>query len=386
MVQSAIDNATRNLIASGQLPVTCGLYFSLGHSTIVIVAIIAIAVSTSVYNHFTQVGEVGSIIGPAISGSFLFIVGLANSVILFRAIREERTRRRGDHEITESSSHRPNTLLMRIIGPVITFVDRPYKMYPVGFLFGLGFDTASSISLLAIAAMAQSTEPSQGKVRRPADVVILPLLFTAGMTLVDSLDSILMLYSYSDFPKLGWGKHPRGYHFFLQEGEREVFAEASSSVVSQEQTNLPPAATQTSSESAQKGELAGIESAPNTRASETGANLTSPDIDHVQSAKMNVMSNLSIVLTLMSILVAFSISLIMIMSLIGEQCSRCREFAKNDPGLAGRWWRAWAAAGDKSEYVGIGIVGAFVLVVGSWYGTRWILKRRKGSQPRLRVF
>jgi len=85
---SAIDNATRGLINMGQLPVTCGLFFSLGHSTIVIAVNVAIAISTSIYEKLDGVGEVGGIIGAAVSGSFLFIVGLANSIILWRIIRQ----------------------------------------------------------------------------------------------------------------------------------------------------------------------------------------------------------------------------------------------------------------------------------------------------------
>jgi len=101
--------------------------------------------------------------------------------------------------VLEDDGQYNNTIMMRILGPVVRFVDRPWKMYPVGVLFGFGFDTASSIALLAVSALAKKGTGTEGV--PPADVVILPLLFTAGMTLLDSIDSILMLYSYTGFPE-----------------------------------------------------------------------------------------------------------------------------------------------------------------------------------------
>lgn len=92
--------------------------------------------------------------------------------------------------------------MMRLLGPLVNFVNRPWKMYPVGVLFGLGFDTASSIALLALSALAWRSD--QGSRVQPSTIIVLPLLFTTGMTLVDSLDSILMLYSYSGFPERSW--------------------------------------------------------------------------------------------------------------------------------------------------------------------------------------
>jgi len=143
---SAIDNATRGLIGLGQLSVTCGLFFSLGHSTIVVVITVAIAVSANVYNNLGGVGNVGGIIGAAVSGSFLFIIGLANSIILWKIIRRRRQdkireQHRANGEVVEEVSYGLNEnhmLMMRILGPIITFVNRPWKMYPVGVMFGLG--------------------------------------------------------------------------------------------------------------------------------------------------------------------------------------------------------------------------------------------------------
>jgi len=136
---SAIDNATRGLINMGNLSVTCGLFFSLGHSTIVIVVNIAIAISTNVYDKMDHVGKVGAIVGAAVSGTFLFVVGLANSIILWRIIKSRRRAKQRQHEMDreesspseaeddDTANRRNRTLMMRIIGPVITFVDRPWK-------------------------------------------------------------------------------------------------------------------------------------------------------------------------------------------------------------------------------------------------------------------
>lgn len=323
---SAIDNATRGLINLGQLPVTCGMYFSLGHSTIVIVVTIAIAISSDVFERMTRVGEVGGIVGAAVSGSFLFIVGLANTVILVQILRRRRRERQRDAshgdsaaEQEERDKEQHRTLTMRIIGPIMTFVNRPWKMYPVGVLFGFGFDTASSIALLGISAIAK--RDSDGQAIPSSHIVILPLLFTAGMSLVDSIDSVVMLYSYAGFPQHSW-------KFF------EITPQTPPPSTAQS-TNQPTVNEKTLNEKAdEKVEVDTI--------------LASQSDEHLQATlrtKTNVMSGLSIALTVLSILVAFTISLITIMGLIGENCGKCIEAAEAEDGggLAGRWWRGWAA-------------------------------------------
>ncbi|KAJ7505996.1 NicO-domain-containing protein [Mycena galericulata] len=339
---SAIDNATRGLISMGQLPVTCGLFFSLGHSTIVIAVNVAIAISTSVYEKLDGVGSVGAIVGSAVSGSFLFIVGLANSIILWRIIRQrQRAQQRIDQglpPLDEPEDHKHNhMLMMRILGPVITFVNVPWKMYPVGVLFGFGFDTASSIALLAISGLARKR--SDGSAIPSGYIVILPLLFTAGMTIIDSADSVLMLYSYSGFPDHTWA----------------IF-------------DPPPPLADDATRLQTDAD-----------ATDAGAGAQPPkDAIRTQQVKMNVMSGLSIILTLMSIFVAFSISLIVIMGLVGDQCTPCREAANatDGGGLAGKWWRGWAHANDNSGYIGAAIVGSFVVVVACWYGGRRLFSAR----------
>ncbi|KAF7768671.1 hypothetical protein Agabi119p4_7914 [Agaricus bisporus var. burnettii] len=356
---SAIDNATRSLISSGQLPISCGLFFSLGHSTIVIVVTVAIAISTDVYDRMSGVGNVGGIVGAAVSGAFLFIVGLANSFILWRILRQRRREKQRQERIKCGESVEPpqppeknSMLMMRILGPIVTFVNRPWKMYPVGVLFGFGFDTASSIALLAISAIAK--QDSNGHRISPSHVIILPLLFTAGMTLIDSLDSILMLYSYA-----GLIENPSRWKIFEPR---------------QSQIEVPE----------KEGDITQEKDVKDTKGTDLEENQSQPTVTALQdqiaietTAKMNVMSGLSIVLTLMSIVVAFAISLITIMGLIGEHCSQCAAAASAEDGggLAGAWWRSWANAGEHSGYIGIGIVGAVVSIVTIWYLTRWTIHR-----------
>ncbi|KAL4258244.1 Nickel/cobalt efflux system [Pleurotus pulmonarius] len=390
---SAIDNATRGLISMGQLPVTCGLFFSLGHSTIVIVVIVAIAISTDVYNKLDGVGTVGGIVGAAVSGTFLFIVGLANSIILWRVVQYRRLVKHQEHQMAQGllspdearealddNPKHSQTFVLRLLGPVITFVDRPWKMYPVGLLFGLGFDTASSIALLAVSAIAKNG--ADGKPIPHAYIVILPLLFTAGMTLIDSADSILMLYSYSGFPERSW-------HLFEKAALRpEEATDGLSNDATDIEASAVPQLPRTNN--GLRGEDDAMNKNPVTATvTYTGslqATAVSPSPDKVVSenarliiVKRNMMSGLSIVLTLMSILVAFSISLITIMGLIGENCTSCREAAdaEDGGGLAGRWWRGWANANEHSGFIGAGIVGSFIVVVAAWYGIRYVMRRRR---------
>ncbi|KAG6335565.1 hypothetical protein ID866_3528, partial [Astraeus odoratus] len=381
VTRSAIDNATRTLVSHGQLPVTCGLFFSLGHSTIVVVVNLAIVISTSVYNKLNGFSNIASVIGTAVSGSFLFVVGAANTIILWGIIRRRRLERRRDVEDTVTSDQpSQNMLMMRLLGPLINFVDRPWKMYPVGVLFGLGFDTASSIALLSLSALAQQTE--DGSRIQPSSVIVLPLLFTTGMTLVDSLDSVLMLYSYAGFAEQSW-------KIFEQtqpvNEDRPTENDHEPSVLSM--VNPPDVATQTGEKSAA---IEHPSHQVNPSPSDTEGPLDSAhtagqcEDDRVARVKRHTMSNLSIILTTMSILLAFSIALIEIMGLIGQECGSCQA-AASDPdggGLAGNWWRAWQQANDNSGYIGAAIVGVFVLLVAGWYGGKWVIRRRNRADLR----
>ncbi|KAL0575200.1 hypothetical protein V5O48_006761 [Marasmius crinis-equi] len=327
---------------------------------------VAIAISTNIADRLDNVGAVGGIIGASISGTFLFIVAVTNSIILWRVLKRRRDQKQKaaqendpEHFNDAYDPKQDHMLMMRIIGPVITFVNRPWKMYPVGILFGFGFDTASSIALLAVSALAK--KDSKGNSIPSHDIVILPFLFTAGMTLVDSLDSIMMLYSYAGFPE-------RSFRIF-------------ETTDTHTRTPAVPTLDRDRQETEQVQEVAPTASNTPLKDDKEADEVRERD----RRIKMNMMSGLSIILTLMSILVAFSISLITIMGLIGENCRRCREAAeaKDGGGLAGRWWRGWAEANDNSGYIGAGIVGAFVVVVTAWYGGRWIVRRRQRGRVAL---
>ncbi len=190
---AAIDNVTRKLISQGQRPATVGLFFSLGHSTIVILASLALAATLSGFKthlHFLQ--ATGGVIGTLVSCGFLFAIAAMNGFILAAICRQFRAVKAGaayvDDDLNTLLAGRG--LLARLFRPLFRLVTQSWHMYPLGMLFGLGFDTATEIGLLGIAA-AQS---AQGL---PVwAIMIFPALFTAGMSLVDTTDGILMLNAY----------------------------------------------------------------------------------------------------------------------------------------------------------------------------------------------
>ena len=187
---AAIDNVTRNLMQEGKRPVGVGLYFSLGHSTIVVGLSIAIAITTTaLQGQFDTSKSVGGIIGTLVSSLFLFAIAFANVLVLASIYRTFRTVKNGGRFVEEdldlALSNRG--LLGRLFRRFFHVIERSWQMYPLGLLFGLGFDTATEVGLLGISA----TQASQGL---PIwSILVFPALFTAGMTLVDTTDSILML-------------------------------------------------------------------------------------------------------------------------------------------------------------------------------------------------
>ncbi|GAA5880234.1 hypothetical protein JCM8547_004783 [Rhodosporidiobolus lusitaniae] len=383
----AIDNVTRNLVSLGQLPVTVGLFFSLGHSSIVIGMTVAVIVTVSAIDKLPDISNVGGVIGVCVSASFLFILAVINSVVLWQSIRLARKRRalkaslaaaQSDGVPITTSSPLPSpsisgaedpsiakklsdedeeadlarehgrredevipglpatTCIARIGRPIFRLIDRSWKMYPVGVLFGFGFDTASEISLLGVSALAKGTHhiPS-------GQIILLPLLFTAGMTAVDSLDSIFMLSAYTvpqrslnDFGyekeevQRSWWKRVQFFEKRREEGEEDV-----------------------------------------DEAVERARQLPMPDQDKLL--------NISVVLTVISIVVALLISITEFMGLALEKCASCSDAAEKDPGLSGRWWRFWAAVNDNSGYLGAGVIGLFIIVFAGWGIARWVEERRE---------
>jgi nickel/cobalt transporter (NiCoT) family protein len=190
---AAIDNVTRKLMQEGKRPVSVGLFFSLGHSTVVVLASAAVALATGVLEgRFASFKLVGGVIGTVVSAVFLFLVAAANLLILLSVYRTFREVRRGGAFVEEDLNDLlgQRGLLGRVFRPMFGLVSRSWHMYPLGFLFGLGFDTATEIGLLGISA----AEASRGL---PIwSIMVFPALFTAGMSLVDTTDGILMLGAY----------------------------------------------------------------------------------------------------------------------------------------------------------------------------------------------
>ncbi|NWA24512.1 HoxN/HupN/NixA family nickel/cobalt transporter [Pseudomonas gingeri] len=190
---AAIDNVTRKLMQENKRPVSVGLFFSLGHSSVVVLASLGVAVAASaMQDRMEGFKAVGGLIGTSVSALFLLIIALMNLVILRSIYKSWRHVRQGgayvDDDFDLLLANRG--FMARIFRPLFRLVTRGWHMYPLGFLFGLGFDTSTEIALLGISA----TQASQGL--SPWSIMVFPLLFSAGMSLVDTLDGHLMLGAY----------------------------------------------------------------------------------------------------------------------------------------------------------------------------------------------
>jgi len=190
---AAIDNVTRKLRQEGQRPLTVGFWFSLGHSTVVILATLGIVTSAVAFRGtFERLHAVGGVVCTVVSAGFLFAIAAINLTILDGTWRTFRRLRAGGAAQDEDlygllASDGP---LTRLLCPVIRLIRRSWHMYPLGFLFGLGFDTATEVGLLGISA----AEAAKGL---PLwSILVIPALFTAGMSLVDTADGVLMLNAY----------------------------------------------------------------------------------------------------------------------------------------------------------------------------------------------
>ena len=190
---AAIDNVVRKLMQDGKRPIGAGFFFSLGHSTVVIIASLAIAASTAaMQNRLAAFRAIGGVIGTSVSAAFLLLIALVNLVILLGAWRAFRHVARGGtlHPANLDATVAAGGVLARLCRPLFRCVTQAWHMYPLGFLFGLGFDTATEVGLLGIAA----TQAAQGM--SAWQTLAFPALFTAGMALVDTTDSILMVGAY----------------------------------------------------------------------------------------------------------------------------------------------------------------------------------------------
>ena len=190
---AAIDNVTRKLMQEKKRPVTVGFFFSMGHSSVVMLASVAVAVTTSAmtgtFEHFK---DIGGIVGTSVSALFLFAIALMNLIILksiYQAwckVKSGGTYVDDDFDMLLAS----RGFLSRLFRPLFRMITQGWHMFPLGFLFGLGFDTATEIGLLGIAA----TQASKGL--SPWAIMVFPVLFSAGMSLIDTLDGHLMLGAY----------------------------------------------------------------------------------------------------------------------------------------------------------------------------------------------
>ncbi len=193
---AAIDNTTRKLVGEGRRPLSVGFFFSLGHSSVVFVLAICLnfgirALNAQVRDRGSVLHGVTSVVGTAVSGTFLYLIAALNVVILAGIVKVFREMRSGwfsDAELEEQLAKRG--LMNRLLGPLNKRVDQPWKMYPIGLLFGLGFDTATEVAFLVLAGTAViSGLPFYA-------VLSLPFLFAAGMSLFDTADGCFMNFAY----------------------------------------------------------------------------------------------------------------------------------------------------------------------------------------------
>ena len=198
---AAIDNTTRKQLAEGERPLSVGFWFSLGHSTIVFVLVVLLAAGVAALagplaDDNSTLQQVTGLFGTLVSGSFLVLIGLLNLVVLIGIVRVF-VRARRDGAVDEAALERQlqsRGALARIAGRATAMVTKPWHMYPVGLLFGLGFDTATEIGLLVLAGGAAA-------VSLPWYAILtLPILFAAGMCLLDTADGVLMFHAY------GWAQ------------------------------------------------------------------------------------------------------------------------------------------------------------------------------------
>ena len=190
---AAIDNITRKLMQEGRRPVAVGFFFSLGHATIVVALVLAIAPMTAAaQQHFAALKEIGGVVATAISAAFLFAIAAANIVVLaqicgvLRAVGKTGRMPGEDHDhgLPQSGP------IARLLRPLFGLIGRSWHAYPLGLLFGLGFDTATEVGLLGLSAGQAAHGLSIWS------ILIFPALFTAGMSLMDTADSTIMVGTY----------------------------------------------------------------------------------------------------------------------------------------------------------------------------------------------
>ncbi|KAL3439575.1 high-affinity nickel-transport protein-domain-containing protein [Aspergillus tetrazonus] len=323
----AIDLMTRRLLATGQKPVTVGTFFSLGHSTIVIItSIVVAATAAAVSSRFDKFSTIGGIIGTSVSAAFLILLGFMNAYILYKLYKQmQKVLNLPEGQEDEAWKIEGGGVLFRVLKRAFKLIDRPWKMYPLGILFGLGFDTSSEIALLGISSIEAAKGTSFWV------ILIFPILFTAGMCLLDTTDGALMLALYV-----------------------------------QPATNfLPPKGTDSATS---QSPLMSAELTP-----DAASNLDDPITTPQNHRDPVAFLYYSIVLTTLTVIVAIIIGIIQLLTLI-----------LNVAEPTGRFWDGVQTAGDYYDVIGGGICGAFlvfgilsVFVYKPW--RRWIGKREEDT-------
>jgi len=190
---AAIDNVTRKLMQEGKRPVAVGFFFSLGHSTVVVLASSAVAATASAFKEqLKDLHTVGGVIGTMVSATFLLLIAAINVFVLINVFKTFQRVKKGGAYAEEDLDIllAKGGFFARMFRPLFRMIERSWHMYPLGFLFGLGFDTATEVGLLGISA----AEAANGLL--VWSILVFPALFTAGMILIDTTDSILMLGAY----------------------------------------------------------------------------------------------------------------------------------------------------------------------------------------------
>ncbi len=193
---SAIDNTTRKLMGEGKRPMSVGFFFSLGHSSVVFIMTVLLglgvrALGSQVTNNSSALHHYGGLIGTAVSGAFLYLIAILNLIVLWSILKVFAKMRRGSYSEEELEEYlNQRGLLMRFFGPLARAIDASWKMYPLGFLFGLGFDTFTEIAFLVLAGSAVASGLPFWA------LLSLPILFAAGMSLLDTIDGSFMNFAY----------------------------------------------------------------------------------------------------------------------------------------------------------------------------------------------
>jgi high-affinity nickel-transport protein len=193
----AIDNVTRKLMSEGQRPLSVGFFFSLGHSTVVfaLAALLAIGIrglSGAVEDDSSSLQQATALIGPSVSGFFLLLIGILNLIILVGIVKVFLRMRHGAYDEQQLEDQlNARGFMNRLYGRATRAIRKPWQMYPLGMLFGLGFDTATEIALLATAGTAAAAAGIPFYA-----ILCLPILFAAGMSLLDTIDGAFMNFAY----------------------------------------------------------------------------------------------------------------------------------------------------------------------------------------------